>query len=85
MSASNDNKGIFHTIDDLVDEEHRLRERSVGTQGLAAEERERLRAVEVELDQCWDLLRQRRAKSEFGEDPAEAKVRPANEVEGYQG
>ncbi|MCA1221243.1 DUF2630 family protein [Streptomyces sp. 8L] len=85
MSASNDDKGIFHTINGLVDEEHTLRERSTAAQGLAAEERERLRAVEVELDQCWDLLRQRRAKSEYGEDPAEAKVRPASEVEGYQG
>ncbi|GAA3733345.1 DUF2630 family protein [Streptomyces tremellae] len=85
MSASSDDQGILHTINGLVDEEHALRERSVGTQGLAAEERERLRAVEIELDQCWDLLRQRRAKSEFGEDPAAAQVRPPAEVEGYQG
>jgi hypothetical protein len=84
MSASSDDKGIFHTIDELVSEEHALRERSTGNHGLATEERARLRAVEVELDQCWDLLRQRRAKTEFGEDPAQAKVRPANEVEGYQ-
>ncbi|MCF3961824.1 DUF2630 family protein [Streptomyces fuscigenes] len=85
MSASNENKGIFTAIDSLVDEEHKLRERSVGSQGLGADDRARLREVEVQLDQCWDLLRQRRAKSEFGEDPAEAKVRSANEVEGYQG
>ncbi|MBP0458607.1 DUF2630 family protein [Streptomyces montanisoli] len=85
MTPSKDDQGILHTINGLVDEEHALRERSTGNQGLADEERARLRAVEVELDQCWDLLRQRRAKTEFGEDPSEAKVRPANEVEGYRG
>jgi hypothetical protein len=84
MSGSSENKGIFHTIDSLVDEEHELRSRSTANHGLDADERSRLKAVEVELDQCWDLLRQRRAKVEFGEDPGEAKVRPANEVEGYQ-
>jgi hypothetical protein len=41
--------------------------------------------VEVALDQCWDLLRQRRALRETGGDPREAKVRPAGEVEGYLG
>ncbi|MEW2547061.1 DUF2630 family protein [Streptomyces sp. NPDC047002] len=85
MSAPSDDKGILHTINGLVDEEHALRERSSAAQGPAAEERERLRAVEIELDQCWDLLRQRRAKSEYGEDPASAKVRPPAEVENYQG
>jgi hypothetical protein len=40
--------------------------------------------VEEALDQCWDLLRQRRAKAKAGEDPEEAEVRPANEVEGYR-
>ena len=43
----------------------------------------RLRAVETELDQCWDLLRQRRARREFGEDPSGAVARSTNEVEGY--
>lgn len=84
MNTSGENRGIFHTIDSLVAEEHALRERSTRNQGLDAEQRERLRAVEVELDQCWDLLRQRRAKSEFGQDPAQAQVRSAREVEGYQ-
>ncbi|MGN7251854.1 DUF2630 family protein [Arthrobacter sp. SAFR-014] len=47
------------------------------------ERRARLRQVEEALDQCWDLLRQRRAKSKAGEDPNEADARPVNEVEGY--
>jgi Protein of unknown function (DUF2630) len=84
MATSGENSGIFHTINGLVSEEHTLRERSTRQQGLRPDEHERLRAVEVELDQCWDLLRQRRAKSEFGQDPAEASVRSAREVEGYQ-
>ena len=50
-----------------------------------SEEHQRLRAVEVALDQCWDLLRQRRALRETGGDPREARVRPADEVEGYLG
>ncbi|MFB4423334.1 DUF2630 family protein [Streptomyces sp. QL37] len=75
---------IFENIDGLIAEERALRARSTAELGLSAEERSRLREVEVQLDQCWDLLRQRRALSEFGEDPAEARVRPADEVEGYQ-
>ena len=50
-----------------------------------SEEHDRLRRVEVELDQCWDLLRQRRALRETGGDPREAAVRPADQVEGYLG
>ncbi|GAA3013029.1 hypothetical protein GCM10010447_48250 [Streptomyces fulvorobeus] len=52
--------------------------------GLSDEEKARLRTVEVRLDQCWDLLRRRRALSEFGEDPSTAEVRPAEEVENYE-
>nr|WP_318546740.1 DUF2630 family protein [Mycobacterium lepraemurium] len=48
-----------------------------------SEEHDRLRRVEVELDQCWDLVRQRRALRESGGDPREAQVRPPDEVEGY--
>ncbi|MFC9083345.1 DUF2630 family protein [Streptomyces sp. NPDC057062] len=83
MSSPGDNADIFHTIDNLVAEERELRSRSAAKHGLETDERGRLKALEVELDQCWDLLRQRRAKAEFGEDPAEASVRPASEVEGY--
>ncbi|MFB9576238.1 DUF2630 family protein [Streptomyces yanii] len=43
-----------------------------------------MRTVEVQLDQCWELLRQRRALSEFGDDPNAARIRPADEAEGHQ-
>ncbi|MFJ8882365.1 DUF2630 family protein [Streptomyces sp. NPDC102402] len=75
---------IFEDIDGLITEERALRARSTAELGLSSGERARLREVEVRLDQCWDLLRQRRALSEYGEDPKEARVRPADEVEGYQ-
>ncbi len=52
--------------------------------GLSPAESERLRSVEVQLDQCWDLLRQRRARREFGQDPDEAIVRDPDTVERYQ-
>ncbi|MFE3513815.1 DUF2630 family protein [Streptomyces sp. NPDC059166] len=75
---------IFDDIDQLVTEERALRDRSTANLGLTAEERSRLREVEVRLDQCWDLLRRRRALGEYGEDPSKARVRPADQVEGYQ-
>lgn len=70
---------IVHHISELVDEEQHLRARS----DAPGEHSERLRAIETELDQCWDLLRQRRAKREFGNDPDSAVVRDAGTVEGY--
>jgi hypothetical protein len=75
---------LVKRIDELVEEEHGL-ERSHTDRGLSAEERERLDAIEVQLDQCWDLLRQRRALRETGGDPREATVRPGDQVEGYLG
>jgi len=69
----------------LVAEEKSLREQLQHRDITAPEENDRLRRVEVELDQCWDLLRQRRALRETGGDPREAHVRPADEVEGYLG
>ena len=72
-------------IRELVDEERELRARLQRHEISADEEHARLRALEVELDQCWDLLRQRRALRETGGDPREAKVRPPDEVEGYLG
>lgn len=75
---------IIGGIDGLVAEERTLRDRSGRDPGLTADEQARLRTVEVRLDQCWDLLRQRRALSEYGEDPSQARVRPADEVEGYR-
>ncbi|MEU2116755.1 DUF2630 family protein [Streptomyces sp. NPDC058700] len=76
-----DNEEILDDIGALVEEERALRQR---TGGLLPEERTRLAEVEVRLDQCWDLLRQRRAKEEFGEDPDTAALRPAAEVESYR-
>ncbi|GAA3393702.1 DUF2630 family protein [Streptomyces roseoviridis] len=76
-----DNDEILENIGALVEEERALRQR---TGGLLDEERTRLAELEVQLDQCWDLLRQRRAKAEFGEDPDTAAIRPAAEVEGYR-
>jgi hypothetical protein len=72
-------------IRDLIDEEHRLRAALQDGSLTPGEEQSRLGQVEVELDQCWDLLRQRRAKREFGENPDEAQVRDAGTVEGYLG
>ncbi len=76
---------IRERISELVHEEHTLRDRLSSGQISPAEEHARLRDLEVELDQCWDLLRQRQAKEEFGEDPDTARVRDAPTVEGYQG
>lgn len=78
-----DNNGIIAKIDDLITEEDQLRARAVGT-GLTETEQERVRLLERQLDQCWDLLRRRRAQAEFGNDPNDARPRPADEVESYQ-
>ncbi len=78
-----DDKQIIAHIDELIETEHKLREQLAAGQLNAVEERERLRAIEAELDQYWDLLRQRRARREFGENPVEAAPRPVSEVEGY--
>jgi hypothetical protein len=75
-----DDKQILAHISDLVDEEKRLR---AGSPGLSDEERARLRDLEAQLDQAWDLLRQRRAREETGDDPGQAHERPRDEVESY--
>jgi hypothetical protein len=80
-----DDKSLFSRIDELVAEEHELRTKHAAGQVADEDERARLQALEVELDQCWDLLRQRRAKREFGENPDDAQPRPAGTVEGYLG
>jgi hypothetical protein len=79
-----DQQEILGRISAMVDDEKRLRAAVADGTLDAATERERLADVERALDQCWDLLRQRRAKAEFGEDPDGARVRPAAEVEGYE-
>ena len=78
-----DDQEIVNRINELAEQEHRLEEAHVG-QGLAPDEEERLRTIEVALDQCWDLLRQRRARRNAGQDPDEAAARPAPVVEGYK-
>jgi hypothetical protein len=80
-----DDAGLLEQINSLVHEEHSLREQLQAGTIDSDEEHARLRDLEVQLDQCWDLLRQRRARREFGEDPEAAQVRPAGEVEGYVG
>ncbi|TVT19711.1 DUF2630 family protein [Amycolatopsis rhizosphaerae] len=76
-------KDIIGSIDGLIAEEHQLREKA-SSGGLDETDRTRIRHLEQQLDQCWDLLRQRRARREFGEDESGAHVRPASEVESYQ-
>jgi uncharacterized protein DUF2630 len=74
---------VLSHIQQLVAEEHRLFEQ--GERGIVGEmDSRRLAQVQVELDQCWDLLRQRRALREVGQDPNMAQVRPAQVVENYE-
>jgi hypothetical protein len=74
-------QGILHHIQRLVDDEHRL----LAKGGLDEHEKAALDRTKVELDQCWDLLRQRRARREFGKNPDDAGVRSATVVEKYEG
>ncbi|MGH3472844.1 MAG: DUF2630 family protein [Nocardioidaceae bacterium] len=80
-----EDSSIRTRITALVDEERELRRRLGRHQISADEEQTRLRHVEAELDQCWDLLRQRDAAREFGEDPDASTVRPESVVENYEG
>ena len=75
---------VLERINELADEEHRLFDREARGQADDAERR-RLRELEVTLDQCWDLLRQRRARRDAGFDPDDARVRDERTVEGYLG
>lgn len=78
-----DDAEIVKRIDALVEEEHKL-EASHEGEGLTDKDRGRLRQLEVQLDQCWDLLRQRRARRHAGQDPDSAEARSADVVEGYR-
>jgi hypothetical protein len=82
MTDNTDNDALSR-IHDLVAEEKALRQQLQHGEISESEEDERLRRLETQLDQCWDLLRQRRALRETGGDPSDAAVRPADEVEGY--
>jgi len=79
-----DDKDIMSRISELIDTERELRGQLQRGELSSEQERDRLRSAEEALDVCWDLLRQRRAKREYGESPEGANVRPATEVEGYQ-
>jgi hypothetical protein len=74
-----DEKDILARIHALVDEEHKLREHGEHDD----EQRARIAELEAHLDQAWDLLRQRRAKRQYGQDPEEAHERPEPQVESY--
>jgi Protein of unknown function (DUF2630) len=78
-----DDKQILGHIDDLIKTEHELRQKLAAGELSDREEQARLKLAEEALDQCWDLLRQRRARREYGEDPDQAAARPVSEVEGY--
>lgn len=79
-----DDKEIMARISGLIETEHELRSQLAAGTLSSEQEHERLRSAEEALDQCWDLLRQRRARRQYGESPDEAQVRPAAEVEGYR-
>jgi hypothetical protein len=76
-------RDILAEVNQLVAEERELRAKVQNREIDETEEHRRLRAVEVQLDQCWDLLRQRRALRDTGQDPDQAQVRPPDQVEGY--
>ena len=80
MTEKGKDEAVLTRIRKLVEEEHGL----WSSNELDDSARTRLEALKVELDQCWDLLRQRRALREYGEDPNRAKVRPPNIVENYE-
>jgi hypothetical protein len=75
---------VFEQINKLAEEEHALWKKE-SEEGVSGGERDRLKKLEETLDQCWDLLHQRRALREAGGDPRGARVRPVEEVEGYEG
>jgi hypothetical protein len=80
MAIENEDRSVLSHIDQLVKEEERL----YGQSTLSDDDRQRLATLKVQLDQCWDLLRQRRALREFGDNPDKAKVRPVKIVENYE-
>lgn len=79
-----DDAELFRRIDELVTEEHQLEGTAQPGRPLSQDDAARLAQLEVALDQCWDLLRQRRARRNAGLDPDAANVRPAAVVENYQ-
>jgi hypothetical protein len=78
-----DDNTVLSRINGLVDEEHKLREQLRHGEISSDEERARLRELEEALDQCWDLLRRRRAARAAGNDPDAEQAHSTDEVEGY--
>lgn len=78
-----DDRDVVEQISELAERERRLENAHAGV-GLSADERAQLHDLEVQLDQCWDLLAQRRARRSAGLDPDAARVRPESVVEHYQ-
>ncbi len=78
-----DDKTVLSRINGLVDEEHKLRQQLTRGEISGEEERARLQALEQDLDQCWDLLRRRRAARETGNDPDAVQAHSTSEVENY--
>jgi hypothetical protein len=81
MTTYTSDQAVLAQIERLLAEEHRMYERVK----LSDADRVRLKEITVELDQLWDLLRQRRALREFGKDPNDARIRPPEVVEKYKG
>jgi Protein of unknown function (DUF2630) len=84
ISVAMDDPDVIARIDELVAEEHRLHEHASSGKPLSEADQERLKSLEVRLDQCWDLLRQRRARRHAGLDPDDVDVRDPAVVERYQ-
>ena len=80
MATDQNDNSVLNHINELVKEEERL----YGKDQLTLSDQQRLGDLKVQLDQCWDLLRQRRALREFGENPGKAKVRPKSIVGNYE-
>ena len=78
-----DDQDIVRRIGELADEEHQLEKAHAG-EPLGDDGVQRMRELEIALDQCWDLLRQRRARRNAGQDPDDASARTEGVVEGYQ-
>jgi hypothetical protein len=78
-----DDNTVLDRIHGLVDEEHKLRQQLGRGEISSAEEHDRLKQLEEALDQCWDLLRRRRAAREVGNDPNSEQAHSVGEVEGY--
>ncbi len=78
-----DDQDVIDRINQLAHEEHTLFEKASTDEGLSGNEHDRLKFLEVQLDQCWDLLHQRRARRNAGLDPGDARVRDETTVEGY--